>query len=203
MGGYEITGAEDTSSCRWFSFSLTPASAPWAFVREGQAYRAIAALELFGTLLCLILFVDRNRKDSSVVITFSGCSDNQGNEALMNKTSTSKFPLYIVLLELTEQLQVRNMNLDLRWIGRQFNQHADDLSNRLFDNFNPDLRINPKLDDLDWLVLPQLMTDAIELDRLIKVAKVAKAESKRRLLGEVQTPEKRRKQPGLKTRDPW
>jgi hypothetical protein len=47
------------SGCPRFSVRLTPAVAPWAFAKKGEAYRAIAALELLASLLCLVLLGGR------------------------------------------------------------------------------------------------------------------------------------------------
>ena len=204
VGGFEVVPGSTLKSCRWFSFVLTPATAPWAFVRENQAYRAIAALELFATVLCVMLFVDVQITPRNSVLYFSGVTDNQGNEALVHKSMSSKFPLYIVLLELVEQLQSRGIKLDLRWQKREFNEAADRLSNGLFEDFDASNRLNPLLSDLDWKVLPSLLAEALKLETIIRERKaqlrcLAGTEPKR--LEGVKV--KKRKLPGLRVTDPW
>jgi hypothetical protein len=88
-----------------------------------------------------------------------------------------KYPLYIILLELTEHLQARNLQLDLRWQRRLQNQAADDLTNGLFSNFDAAKRINPSLDSMPWRVLPKLMTEAGDLHSIIEQKKLVRAGS--------------------------
>ena len=204
VGGFELVEGASLLECRWFSISLNPENAPWAFVREGEALRAIASLELFASLLCVMLFVLPERIDASTQLTLTGVSDNKGNEALINKNLTSKFPLYIVLLELTEQLQLRNLLLDLRWQPREFNQAADDLSNRLFGKFDPKLRICSDLEDMHWIVFPKLLAEATSLHFALKARKAEIAEKRKFESVATGTPKKsKRKSAGLRTTDPW
>ena len=58
VGGWEcINGTPPPSSARWFSIHLTWKNAPWAFSR-GDPYRVIGALNMFASLLCIMLFAD-------------------------------------------------------------------------------------------------------------------------------------------------
>jgi hypothetical protein len=171
VGGFESVDGVDLSLSRWFSVTLSPTTAPWAFVKHGEAYRVIAALELFATLLCVMLFAPDNKHEGSVVITMPGVTDNQGNEALIVKNMTSKFPLFLVLMELTEQLQNRRLTVDLAWTPRETNQDADDLTNGKFNKFSPSLRIKPVLDQLPWIIFTTLMPEAIELHNIISEKK--------------------------------
>ena len=57
VGGGESLGGRRPAEARWFSVELTTKSAPWAFSR-GEPYRTIAALELYATLLSIVLFSD-------------------------------------------------------------------------------------------------------------------------------------------------
>ena len=204
IGGYEVLPDADLFSCRWFSFVLTPSSTPWAFVKHNQAYRTIASLELYATLLCIVLFIEPCSVARNTSLYFTGVTDNQGNKSLIHKSMTSKFPLYIVLLELTEQLQARNLLLDLRWQPRESNQSADNLSNGLFQDFDPKLRVDPDLTKLGWLVMPKLLTDALDLEQLIQVRKVQRRDLV--LEGFNKQPlrkGKKRKAKGLRETDPW
>ncbi len=118
---------------------------------------AIASLELFASLLCLVLFVSPSPVCSDVEIVLTGVTDSAGNEALMSRLMTSKFPLCLVVLELSEQMQARGCTLGLRWRNREANQAADDLTNLKFESFNPKLRVEPDLSDMPWIVLTTLM----------------------------------------------
>ena len=63
------------------------ASAPWAFAR-GEPFRAIASLELFGTLLGLMLLIDEaNNTDDyfACALSVGGITDNNGTGTLSQK----------------------------------------------------------------------------------------------------------------------
>ena len=207
VGGFEMRAGFTLQQCRWFSFSLNPTNAPWAFFKQNEAYRTIASLELFASLLCIMLFVSLEECDCETFLVMTGVTDNKGNEALINKNMSSKFPLYIILLELTEQLHARNLLLDLRWQRREQNQAADDLTNGLFSHFDMDKRINPSLSSMPWLVLPKLMTDAGDLHRIIEQKKMEKKGSSNEGLATSRAtflPKKRKaKKAGLRVTDPW
>jgi hypothetical protein len=83
-----------------------------------QSMRSIAALELFASLLCVMLLAPEDRFDELLFITMSGITDNKGNESLVVKNMTTKLPLYLVLLEITERLHMRRVWLDLTWAPR-------------------------------------------------------------------------------------
>ena len=198
VAGFErVSSAADTRTCRWFSYTLTPQNAAWAFIKENQAFRVIASLELYASLLCLLLFLPQEQQQSTLGIVLTGMTDNRSNTSLVAKSMSSKFPLYIVLIEFTEQLLAKGVSLDLKWTPRELNQDADDLTNSKFENFTPELRINTPLEELPWKVLPKLMCTAIELYQEIKNRKIQLSND---------TPQKLRKskpQDKLKRKDPW
>jgi hypothetical protein len=199
VGGYEAFVGLPLSHCRWFSYHLTPSCAPWAFSKVGEAYRVIAALELFATLLCLLLFGAAAPVGGALSLALHCVTDNQGNEALIAKNMTTKFPLYLILLEITELVNASNWSLQLSWKARELNQTADDLTNDKFDEFDANLRLNPPLDQLPWKVLPRLYQDAFSLHSLVTAKKVARA-------GLVQTkrlPARKKRKLGLRVTDPW
>ena len=122
----------------------------------------------------------------------------------MAKNMTSKFPLYIILLEIVEQLKARNLLLDLQWQSREFNKAADDLSNGIFDAFNLDLRIKPDLAKMDWIIMPRLYREAELLHAEICSKKLDRAHLKNSWKGlESNARTKKRKHAGLKVTDPW
>ena len=61
-------------------------------------------------------------------------------------------------MELTSQLEARNTSLSLQWRRRDRNQEADDLTNGLFDKFNPARKVVPTLGT--WLVMDWLFEEA-------------------------------------------
>ena len=133
-------------------------------------------------------------------LTMLGVSDNKGNESLIHKNLTSKYPLYVVLLELTEQLQIRNMSVNLKWQKRECNKAADALTNYDFSSFNASLRIQTPLSEFKWLVLPKLLESAQALHLEISSRKAA-APKIAKTIG--QGGRKKRKHAGLRVTDPW
>ena len=202
IGGFESNSEEDSDlhDCRWFSISLDPVNCAWAFEKHGEAFRCIAALELLATLVCIMVFQPEHSDQTLTNIAMTALTDNQGNEALVVRNLTSKYPLYLVLLELAEQLDSRQLQLELRWTPREKNQGADDLTNFKFEKFDVAKRIIVELAKLPWIVLPQLLTQANELHRELERRK----ELKRKLAQPDRARGlKKRKNKGLRTTDPW
>ncbi len=137
--------------------SLSRATAPWAYSRSGEPYRAIAALEAFATLIAVMAFHDPSQSHYDHVLELPALTDNQGNEAAVRKLSTNKFPLSAVVMELSAQLEARHARLALHWIPRESNAEADRLSNGDASGFSPHLRVPIDVSKLDFMVLPKLM----------------------------------------------
>ena len=114
---------------------------------------------------------------------------------------SSKYPLYIILLELTEQLQSRNLLLDLHWQRREDNQAADDLTNGKFEAFDVEKRIHPSLEALPWMVLPRLMVEAEALHSF--VAQKKRERENCNFTGQTRKSKKHKKAQGLRVTDPW
>ena len=67
------------------------------------------------------------------VCRVSGGTDNKGNGHVVAKLMTTTFPLGAILMELSAQLELRGMLLDLAWAKREENVLADKVSNGFFD----------------------------------------------------------------------
>ena len=76
---------------------------------------------------------------------------------------SGKFPLPILLAELSEQLRIRKMFMDLLWIPRGDNVLADELSKMEFKSFSMNNRLVVNTAAIDWLVLPSIMRAGTEL----------------------------------------
>ena len=81
----------------------------------------------------------------------------------MSKLLSTKFPLTILLIELSEQLRTREVELHLIWIPREENQEADDLTNEMFEKFSPEHRVLVDPLNIPWLVLKDLMNAGSDL----------------------------------------
>jgi hypothetical protein len=205
VGGFALGPGMSTMNAKWFAYDLTPENAEWAFIKEGQAFRTISSLELFASLLCVMLFGGFARGPLNLSITC--ITDNQGNDALISKNMTTKFPLFLILIELVEQLEKQGVILELIWQRRELNQDADDLTNKHFSNFNPELRMCPNLSDLPWIILPRLFEDAACLFAHIADVRAA-VKAKKVLKGKGPSclkPKrfKKAKKAGLRVTHPW
>ena len=89
----------------------------------------------------------------------------------MQKHMTTRFPLCLILMELSSQLDAMKIDLDLSWRSRDDNVEADALTNHEFGGFSPDLRVHIDLEKLGWLVLPWLMKEAETLFKDVLQAK--------------------------------
>ena len=193
VGGWEVIGGELTPDSRWFSVQLSVDSAPWAFHR-GQPFKTISALELFGTLLGICAFRDRLTDTRDAIVSFTGATDNQGNESVVHRGLTTKYPLCLVFMEVAAQLEDLNAELDLCWRRRDSNQEADDLTNAEFKSFNPERRVHPNISRENWLVMSWLQDEAALLYKRLDEEKAAGPP----------VPKRRRKGgAGLRVRDPW
>ena len=130
----------------------------------------------------------------------SGGTDNKGNGHIVARLMTTSFPLCCILMELSAQLEVRGILLDLQWERRSFNVLADKLSNGYFDDFDPNLRVEIDLEKIKWIVLTPPLRRAPELFDQIKSLK----EQKKSKGGGKST--KRKREGGaekLRVRQPW
>ena len=160
LGGWSLHEGASTRTARWFAVEVSEAAAPWVFAKQGQPHRVIAALELYATLLCVLLLWPRgvpSGRGSSSVLAFSASTDNQGNAFVLDRFLSTKWPLAPVLCELAAQLRKRGAQMRLVWIPRNANQPADDLSNMKFDKFEMDRRVPVDFEKLDFIILPALL----------------------------------------------
>ena len=86
LGGWEpvrdAAGKLDKGASRWFSVELTKDTAPWAYERDGQPFRVIAALEAMASLVSFVLFAPEPRTQSgpaTVVTVLPEFTDNRGS----------------------------------------------------------------------------------------------------------------------------
>jgi hypothetical protein len=157
----------------------------------------IAALELLATLIAFIVFSPDWERNEADMIFVTGLTDNKRNSFVLNKLLSTKFPLTILLIELSEQLRTRDSVLNLAWVPRGENQEADDLTNEDFSKFSSNLRIEVNPAEIKWIVLPEIMKSSQELYSDIVSLKKLKRSRECNLVGSG----KRRKR--VQTLAPW
>ena len=121
VGGWSLYEGPSPSAARWFAVELTEATAPWAFAKQKQPHRVIAALELFATLLCVMLLWPLSLppgRGTAALLGFSAATDNQGNAYVLDRFMSTKWPLGPVLCERAAQLRKRSAQMRLTWIPR-------------------------------------------------------------------------------------
>ena len=190
----------NTRKARWFSLRLDPVSTPWVF--EKETYKVIASLELLAVLVAVMVFVP-HLPPGAVGHADFGCSagtDNKGNTSVVQKYMSTKFPLCVILMELSSQLAERGLHLGLGWLPRDANRPADALTNSDFSDFSPERRIEVQWTDLDFKVLGRLMVRGQQCYSEVKAARESKRQADR--AGD-QRGRPRRRQGRLRETAPW
>ena len=99
--------------------------------------------------------------DSTGYLTLGCGTDNRGNTFLLDGLLTTKFPLGVVLTELSHQMRRRNAVLRASWVPRLQNEEADALTNSDFRHFDSAKRIPVTLEGLRFGVLDDLMREGL------------------------------------------
>ena len=178
LGGWECRDGCPPGRARWFRVELSRATAPWAYAR-GEPFRAIAALEMFASLLSVIAFVPALEEDAAGTVSITGMTDNAGNCATLTKLMTSKFPLLVILTELAAQLRERRIDLSLEWVPRSQNEEAYALTNNRLELFDVEREIKMDPGAVDWLILPVMMKVADDIYRDVKHRRTGAKEKER------------------------
>ena len=179
IGDWRCQEGRPTREAQGFACSPDRRNAAWAFSRS-KAFKTMASLELLGTLVSVRCVAGGGGPVCIDRLSISpGGTDNQGNSYLLDKLMTTKFPLGVILMELSCQLGLRRACLHARWIPRLQNEEADALTNGEFGHFDPAKRIPVDLDDLGFRVLNELFEEGeayiADLERLKKEEKAKKA----------------------------
>eukprot|EP00971_Amphidinium_carterae_P314373 6248563-Amphidinium_carterae.1 len=89
----------------WFSVTLGKEDIPWAYTR-GLPFRSISALELLATLFGVILFIERfGMRQCGGTLSITAFTDSKVNAHVMDGLLTTKFPAFLVLIELADKLE--------------------------------------------------------------------------------------------------
>ena len=171
VGGWRVDPRGPEYS-KWFALKLNRQNAPWAF-RSGEPFRTIASLELFGTLLCIKLLAPQNSPSSKSTISVTAQTDNRGNSFAVAKLMTVKFPLCAFLMEISAHMQREDQELDLNWVPREQNCEADELSNMDTKRFREENRVECDLDQIQFIILPELLDEGERFYQLVEKVKAA------------------------------
>ena len=154
-------------------------------------------MELLATLVCVMALSPQEPSLTGALIALTASGDNQSYGFTLDKLCSTKFPLYLVLMELSQQLRSRQLVLSVAWRPRDENEEADALTNERFGAFSLDRRVHVKWSDLRFSVFPRLADQAV---RHFEELQKLKAAARRRPHSAQATRAKRGR---LMETDPW
>ena len=186
----------------WLSVALTPEDTPWAFAREGSAFRVIASLEAYAVLLGIKHLVPDLASDESWahLSVVPALTDNQGNGRVLSKMFTTRHPLAAVVMELAEEMGHRGLVADVSWVPRDANEEADALSRGVTTGFSAERRVVVDPARLSWYILPDALRWGEQLKQATDARKSEGAPTGARARRHGR---KRARHERLKARDPW
>ena len=162
LGGYHLTGGQ------WFSLSVGPREAPYLFKENGDSQWASAPSELLAVMVALRAFGFLNESGDrrSIDLWVQGGTDNRSIEQMTKKAATTRWPLVLVNMQLSDALMKAGLRVGLKWRPRDENTIADDLTNGRFEQVANDKRVDIKWADLNFTLLEKLWEVRAEfLDR--------------------------------------
>jgi hypothetical protein len=201
LGGWETRPGGSKGTARWFSVRVEPGDLPGLYGRAKPQHE-IATWELLASLVAVMIFLPDHYPGHGLSLA-TGATDNQGNSYAVAKLLTAKYPLCIVLMELSVQLQDRQLWLDLEWTPREQNTIADDLTNEEFEGFGIENRIEVDISKLKYKVMIDYLARGAALYESIE----ARKRERKDVAGEdrrgLTRKKVRRKRAGLRETDPW
>lgn len=112
------------------------------------------------TLLCVKVLAPEGRGWSGEAIALTAGTDNGGNGFILDRLSSTKYPLFLVLMELSALLDEAHQLLTAVWRPREEHDLADVHTNEVFDAFSMERRVTFKWHDLMWEFLQALVVRA-------------------------------------------
>ena len=133
-------------------------------------------MELFATPVAYLVFVTGHQEADTVATISQAATDNKSNGFALDKLMTTKYPLSLMLMELSVWMEENNDTLQLNWMRRDKNQPGDDLTNEDFTKFDMNKRIEvsitkDKVHGKSLKVLSSLMQAADSLHKEVLIAK--------------------------------
>ena len=111
-------------------------------------------------------FLNDSRERRSIDLWAQGGTDNRSIEQMTKKAATTRWPLVLVNMQLSDSLMKAGLRVGLKWRPRDENTIADDLTNGRFEQVAADKRIDVKWADLNFSLLEKLWESRDEfLDR--------------------------------------
>ncbi|CAE8640253.1 unnamed protein product [Polarella glacialis] len=157
LGGWVCKEGTPTSRASWFSLTLTKVQVPWLFKTDKGSSWASTSAELLATIVAIQAFDISCETGGTAVTRISAGTDNQANDRLSRKMSSTKMPLGLLLMQLAMTLSLRRLQLHLDLRPREENSEADDLTNDRFSDFDETKRILISWEQVDKSLLEKLL----------------------------------------------
>ena len=90
-------------------------------------------------------------------VQVTGFTDSMVAALVVGRGATSSFPLCLLAMEASAQMEARGVTLELNWVPREANEEADALSNFVFGGFRDENRVAMDMTNLPFLVMPELL----------------------------------------------
>ena len=100
----------------------------------------------------------------------------RNRQLAISKCMSTKYPLTLLVMEVSETVRARRCELFLEWFRRDRNQLADDLTNGKFYSFDPQLRQRWDGGSCPWMVLDRFLKHARSYREEMVKTKVARRE---------------------------
>jgi len=157
--GKVVLGGHHLQTGQWFSITLTEVEVPYLFKSNGETQWASA--ELLAVLIALVLFgiLEEGSPEHVIPLVLTAGTDNLANQFLLRKGLTTKWPLCIIYMQMTELLMAKNVYVDLRWRPRGENTLADALTNEDFTGVDMSKRLVCGWDDFKFHLITQLWNE--------------------------------------------
>ena len=152
FGGYHLGDG------RWFSLSASPSEAPYLFKANGDSQWASAPSELLAVMIALQVygFLEDSAERKQFDLMVQGGTDNRSIEQMTRKAATTRWPLVLVNMQLTDSMMRSGMRVGLKWRPRDENTVADDLTNEKFDQVDIAKRVQIRWNEIKLDLLNKL-----------------------------------------------
>ena len=152
FGGYHLVDG------RWFSLSVSPFEAPYLFKANGDSQWASAPSELLAVMIALQVygFLEESAERKQFDLVVQGGTDNRSIEQMTRKAATTRWPLVLVNMQLTDSTMRSGMRVGLKWRPRDENTVAGDLTNEKFDQVDITRRVQISWNEIKLDLLNKL-----------------------------------------------
>ena len=158
----------------------------------------ISTIEAPTVLIGLKLFYgDRADGNHTQVQMIPSFTDNRGNGLALDKLMTNRYRSSAVVMEL--DLKRMSVKAVAEWTPRTANHEADELANGIKTRLDPAKRIDFKASELQWDILPEVLSRGLEMERESQRARALPGG----LPGRTRKPRKRKLEDKMRVRDPW